>query len=1182
LFEFYVSSKQTHGNYTQTKIFDRMSTQQLPPYPTKPKTVPFTVNGRYIIHEKIGEGGMGAVYRATDRLAEHILAFKQVVVPTWHYQVDNDTEDEIAEALRLALAHEFETLASLRHPNIISVLDYGFDEERRPYFTMDYIMGAKNILEAGSGLDTVGKVNLVQQMLQALAYLHRRGILHRDLKPANVLVTHGTTVRILDFGLATTQHSTMQAAGSIPYIAPEVWEDQPHTEAADLYAVGIMAFELFAGRHPFDINSQHFIDQVLYDPPNLRLLDASPAITAVIGNLIDKTKESRYTSAEACITAFSQAIGQPIPEESIAIRESYLQAATFVGRTQEKETLLSALEDAKEGQGSAWLVSGESGVGKSRLLDEIGTQALVQGALVLRGQGVEDVGGLPFQLWRDALQRLVLTAELDDLAVGVLQSLIPDIGRLLQRQVLPAPELDAAAARQRLISTITNLFSHQTRWVLLILEDLHWVEAGLEILQQLTRLAPRLPLLIVGSYRNDEQISLAEQLPLAKELRLNRLSPSEIAELSTSMLGSVGGNLNVLSLLQRETEGNAFFLVEVVRALAEEAGRLSAIGEMSLPQQLFPQGIQTIVQRRLARVPQVAVPLLVGTAVAGRQLDLNLLPLLAGSSHTTIPVETWLATCAEAAVLELFNGNWRFAHDKLRAGILETIDQTSRIKWHQTIAQLIEQAYPDTPEQGAALVFHWHEAGNLAKERHYSHIAGTYALKQSLNESALLHFDRALALTHPSELLEQFELHLAHEQIFHILGQRDEQQATLAILSQIAIDLVEKQQEEKRAEVALRLANYAEATGDYATAITAAQQALRVARESSDTQSEVASYLVNGRTLLRQGKHEEAQNSFNKSLQAARSHGFTNLEADSLRWLGVLFYDTGQLEMAQQYYEQSLPLYRQLQNKQGESALYNNLSIAVFSQGNIEQSLISLEKAQQLDEEIGDREGLARVLSNLSSLYLDLGDFKIAETYATQGLNTCREIDVPFGECFNLINLSLTAHFLEDDAQAEQHSLEAVALAEKIGSKFLQGLALKDRGFLLLNQERFNEAEEAYQASLAGLAQTDQVLESHAGLAWLALQRAEETAVHTHLSPIVTHLQKGQTLDGTSRPFFILLQTYKVLSWLNDRYAAEVLAMAYGRLVFWANQITDDDRRDSFLESVPVHLEISLLYEAQA
>ncbi len=1156
-----------------------MSIQQLSIPPVNAPNGSVTVNGRYIIHEKIGEGGMGTVYRATDRLGEQTLAFKQVIVPTWHYQVDADTEGEIEEALRLALAHEFETLASLRHPNIISVLDYGFDKERRPYFTMDYLPEAKQILEASTGLSEIEKVTLLQQLLQALAYLHRRGILHRDLKPANVLVTENT-VRILDFGLATTQQTTMHAAGSIPYIAPEVWEEQPHTEMADLYAVGIMAFEMFAGRHPFDVNSHRFIDQVLDDAPDLRLVKASLDVTNVIGKLLHKQQDGRFSSAEACIAAFSQAVQQPVPAESIAIRESYLQAATFVGRENEKKALLTALQDAQKGHGSSWLVSGESGIGKSRLLDEIGTQALVQGALVLRGQGVEDVGGSPLRLWRDALRRLVLTAPLDDLSIGVLQALVPDIDRLLQRQVPPPPELDAAAARQRLISTLTNLFSSQTQWILLILEDLHWADTGLEILQQLTRLAPRLPLLIIGSYRSDEHPHLPKLLPLMNEMPLRRLSSREMSELSTSMLGRVGNNPEVLALLQRETEGNAFFLVEVVRALAEEAGRLNAIGQVPLPDQLFPQGIQTIVQRRLARVPDDAVTLLVGTAVAGRQIDLELLSLLAHETKTSMPPETWLATCAEAAVLELFSGHWRFAHDKLRAGILESITRPERKQWHRTVAQLIEQAHPDQPEQAAALVHHWHEAGNVSKERHYARIAGTYAHQQFLNEAALTFFERALALTDADELSEQFTLHLAREQIFHFLGRREEQQAALSTLDRLADLLATQQNIERRAEVALRLANYAEATGDYPKAITAAKQALTAAQGSGDSQSEAASYLVSGRALLRQGNHEEARDHLQKSLSAARAHGFTELEADSLRFLGVMAYDAGQLELATNYYEQSLPLYEALKNKQGESAVYNNISIVAFSQGNIEQSLVSLEKAQQIDEAIGDQEGRARILTNLSSLYMDLGAYETAQIYSEEALELCREIDVAFGECFNLNNLSLAAHFLKDDEQAENFSQSALRLADKIGSQFLRGLVLKDRGYLLTNQQKFEQAEAVYQLSLDCLAQTEQILESQAGLAWLALQREEKTAVKSHIRPVVECLKQGQTLDGTSHPFYVLLLTYKVLSWLEDPFAATVLQTAYGRLTAWANQITDESRRMAFLENVPVNREIAALHQS--
>lgn len=765
------------------------------------------------------------------------------------------------------------------------------------------------------------------------------------------------------------------------------------------------------------------------------------------------------------------------------------------------------------------------------------------------------------------------------MAVSVLEALVPDIGQLLNRKVNQVPELDTASARQRLLSTIINLFRVQNQWILLILEDLHWATTEHEILQQLTRLAPELPLLIVGSYRKGENSNLTDQFPLMQEILLKRFTASEIAEFSTSMLGQMGNKPEILSLLQRETEGNAFFMVEVVQTLAEEAGRLSNIGKAPFPDKIFPKGIQTIIERRLARVPSDALPLLVGTAIAGRQLDSELLPVLAEYTNTKIPIDTWLTICAEATILELSNGNWNFIHEKLRTGILETVDSESQQNWHQIIAYGIEQIYPNQPEQSIPLAYHWQKSGDLAKTRHYARLAGEYSQKQFLNETALEYYDQALNLTPESETNESFELHLAREQIFHFLGYRDAQRETLNLLGQLVENLDRKYGEDRRAELALRLARYSVITSDYRAAYVAAQQALQISVANSDNFSEAASNLAIGKALSKQGEFEKARNSYIVCLISARRHKFITLEADSLRALGVLSFDTGHMDMALKYYKQSLPLYDNLNHKRGKSTVFNNMSVVAISQGSIEQSLAFLEEAQKIDEEIGDQEGRARIFTNSSSLYLDLGVFDLSEIHAYEGLKLCREINIPFGEVLNLINLSLTYHYLNDVQKAEIYSLEAVAVANKINSKFLRGLALKDRAFLLLEQEKFTEAQKAYQLAIVELDQTDQVLEAHAGLAWLALNLGDETVVSAHLAPITNHLKSGQTLDGTSRPFLILLLTYKVLSIINDPYAYTVLEMAYNRLMHWANQITNNAWRESFLKRVPANLEILTLFE---
>ncbi len=146
---------------------------------------------------------MGVVYRAQDSFSGQIVALKSV-----RGDYSQTESGDTAFDKRLALAEEFQTLASLRHPYIISVIDYGFDSTRHPYFTMDLLDAPQTILQAAQKASSLeATIGLLTQILQALAYLHRRGILHRDLKPGNILVQNGH-VKLLDFGLATAQNSS--------------------------------------------------------------------------------------------------------------------------------------------------------------------------------------------------------------------------------------------------------------------------------------------------------------------------------------------------------------------------------------------------------------------------------------------------------------------------------------------------------------------------------------------------------------------------------------------------------------------------------------------------------------------------------------------------------------------------------------------------------------------------------------------------------------------------------------------------------------------------------------------------------------------------------------------------------------------------------------------------------------
>jgi serine/threonine protein kinase/tetratricopeptide (TPR) repeat protein len=742
---------------------------------------------RYRIQERLGKGGMGEVWSAVDLLTKKKLALKQLALSGFRSPVpgtgpapalavttvpgtDAATafETEITDAtasfvdatpspritdssqsLRLALTQEFRVLSSLRHPGIISVLDYGFDEQKQPYFTMELLEEPQDLLTATRDLTAVRQVSLLIQLLQALVYLHRREILHRDLKPPNVLVQAGI-VKVLDFGLARNQDAAAELSGTLRYMAPEIFLGRPATVGSDLYAVGVMAYEVLTGDHPFPVfkTVQDLIHAPAPDFGEVRKIqedlrsDATPGLDAVLGRLLARNPEDRYPSAVAVIADLSAAIGEPPPSETTAIRESFLQAAEFVGRESELGEFRKLMHGLDAGRGGTVLIGGESGVGKSRLIEEIRTEALVRGVLVLRGQAVAEAG-LPYQEWRDPLRRLSLSSELRDEDLTYLQIFVPDVGELLYRKVPPLERPEPGRLQRILQATATALFRQQTTPVLLILEDLHWTgDESLSLLRELNELTASHPLLIVGTFRNDEKPELPSLLPKARYMKLSRLRDEAIAKLSKSMLGASGARPAVIEYLKKQTEGNVFFLVEVVRSLAESVGGLDFIASDHAPERMTTRGISDIVLRRLNRVPAKFWPVMELAAIQGRQLDMNVL-------ETALPgvdLAEWLSVAADGMVLDLDDGRWRFAHDKLREALLASLDENKSGQLHQCVALAIEHVYPESARPAPRLAYHWAHAGNHEREQHYAALAGSEMLKSAAYASAIEYLERAVDL----------------------------------------------------------------------------------------------------------------------------------------------------------------------------------------------------------------------------------------------------------------------------------------------------------------------------------------------------------------------------------------------------------------------------------------------------
>lgn len=931
------------------------------------------IDQRFVLLEQLGKGGMGVVHRAFDRLSGEQVALKQV-------SPDSGSKDVTTEeSFRAAIIHEFKELASLRHPHIISVLDFGFNAGL-PYFTMELLSNSQTIIEAARDASPHQKMELLVQTLQALNYLHRRGVIHRDLKPDNTLVVNGA-VKLLDFGLAAVREpleKTTDTAGTLPYMAPETLAGGANpTPASDLYAVGVMACELFTGRHPFqDANTSNLISKILTAPPDLSNVDLDEQLIVLLEGLLAKNPEERYQDAGVVIERLREISGGALSSGGDDIRESFLRAARFVGRDNDRQRLIAELEAALNRKGRAWLVAGESGVGKTRLINEVRIQALVKGALVLQGQEVSE-GRNPYHAWRDVITRLCLKVELTTFQAAVLKPLVPDIASFLERDVPDAPSLDAGAAQDRLLMTIETVFRNNRQPTLLILEDLHWADtASLLLLGRIAALTPDCPLLLLGSYRDDESPTLAANMPGISVLELKRFDDEGIQQLAVSMLGKIGHDPAVVDLLKRETDGNVFFAVEVLRDLAQRAGgNIDHISTESLPNTIFPGGVLDIVDRRLSHMPPDAQPLLRLAAVAGRAWD----PAVLRAAEPQADLDFWLAIGAGAAVIEVEDNQWRFCHNKLRERILEKMSPDEAKVAHRKIAEATEAVYPDSVTRSAALGLHWETAGDFARAAGWYTQAGKQAEAASLPEQAVEYYRKALSyMGETSAPQTRLECYSGLGNMLRWLARFAEAQEVYRGMQMAGETAGNKV---VQAQAWIGLSRIFDRQGDPAMALSAAESAERLAHQAGDTaQTELAEALnCKGWALYRSQKLQDAAVVTQHALNLCTRLQLRNEMMRCQNTLGIVSFHLKQYGEADQYMLESLQLAYELGDQRGIGIKLNNLGDYARHRGDNVKAALYYGEAIPIFKQIGFREGELAVMANQGAALFGQGAYLDAE-----------------------------------------------------------------------------------------------------------------------------------------------------------------------------------------------------------
>ncbi len=747
------------------------------------------LSDRYEIIREIGRGGMGVVYLARDPMLERDVAVKLVA----SHLLSAEAEERFRREARV--------VAKMDHPGIVTIYDVGVYEGAL-FYVMPLVAGAtlrEVLVERSLRLGEV--LDVGAQIADALDHSHALGIVHRDVRPENISVVRsdadGLRVRIMDFGLAqasfesqlTRMAETLALASTAAYQSPEQIEGREADPRSDVYALGVILFECIAGAPPFVGDTQEVLYRAVHEVPAAPSdvgISVDPYFEELVLRCLAKDPGRRPQTAREVAESLERyrsrlrADERARPANAPSVRGTRGVArdvTPFVGREREVAELQQCLAVAASGDAQLVLVSGDAGIGKTRLLQELGHAARARGIRVLHGRFTGEARGFPFQGFCDLVQEFSRSRDASAAAASDLADLAADLVRIFPvLSELPdfASEVDAAEIvtdANRRIDDTTAVFELLARTLarlaggrplVVMLEDLHGADVSVEALQYVVRRLGVAPILFAGSYRPSETDRrhplnrLLESFRGDRSFRALPLGPLGAAEHRTlidALLDHMPLSDSLAETLLEATEGNPFFTIELVRSLVDtggiaedEAGLLTLSREIGISSDALPDTIQQVVERQIERLSGPLRDILSVAAVIGRDFDLRDLRALCDRD---VDVDEAVERFLREGLLE--ERDWRgdglaFASRMVRDVLYARLPRRRRRTLHRRFAAHLEERYEGRLDRVYTQLLHHYSQGDVSDK------AVEYGFQAALK--ALDAFSAADAISHVRAALE--------------------------------------------------------------------------------------------------------------------------------------------------------------------------------------------------------------------------------------------------------------------------------------------------------------------------------------------------------------------------------------------------------------------------------------------
>jgi signal transduction histidine kinase/tetratricopeptide (TPR) repeat protein len=763
----------------------------------------------------------------------------------------------------LRLEHEAEVLRRIASPCLTPLLDVG-REGRTVFLVTPFVSGVTlgERLTRGS-LPVADTLAVGRALMRALRDAHAHGVLHRDIKPSNVILVGGSppeSVTLLDFGLASSRLLDAslrdQPVGSVAYVSPEQAGliDLDVGERSDLYSAGILLFECLAGRAPFrgatigEVLRQHLI----VPAPRLRALGlpVPRALDEVIQRLLCKDPRDRYQSADAVLDDLDEIVhglasGIADPELVVGGRDQRrgLTEPAFVGRQRELAVVEREIDQVFDGHAHLVLLEGESGAGKSRLLDEIALRSAQRGAWVLRGESAGRAAQRPLQVLDGVVHQILFATRSDPELAAHLRvrvgeqaeavcAALPQLYGVLAPgcQLSLAEEAHGEARSLPALITLLDALGSGARPVVILLDDCQWSDdLSLRLLAHWHAAHEAAPgperTLVVAAFRSDE---IAADYPLrriehAPRIALAPLDARQVGQMIESMAGVVPDE--AVALVASLSEGNPFIVAAVLEGLVEGGALVNGPKGWEIEPQAMADAHSSrraaaFLAQRLDRLPPRTLGLLSVGAVLGKPFELRFAARLAGQSETEAMEGAAEARHRHFVWLDGRGSRCAFVHERLREVLLERLPVDERRRLHRLAA--VELARGDDVDNAFEVAYHFDAAGDSVRALPHALRAASQARARhalEIAERQYLIAARGLDAADPETRVQVAE---GLGDVLLLRGHYDAAGAQLARASELA------RQPAERARIEGKLGELAFKRGDTPAASEALERALEL------------------------------------------------------------------------------------------------------------------------------------------------------------------------------------------------------------------------------------------------------------------------------------------------------------------------------------------------------------------